>query len=114
MGFVSKPNTTNTLQGCLHGLQGQLTLSYDMCFHVPSVRGFGKVVKKFGSLLQNPRNAGFNLSHSLLPSSSAEMFDNFWMSSQAVITFHLETFGNLLTDIQPLAKRKPHFFANVL
>lgn len=118
MGFVSKPKTTNTLWGCLHGLEGQLTLSYGMCFHVPSIRGFGKVVKKFGSLLLKTRNPGFYLSHSLLPSSSAEMFDNFWMSSQAVLTFHSETFGNLLIDRQPLAKKKkkkkPPFFANVL
>lgn len=38
------------------------------------------------------------------------MFDNLRMSSQAAIPFHSETFGNLLIDIQTLAKKKkPHF-----
>lgn len=108
MGFVTKPKTTNTLRGCLRGLQGQLTLSYDV-FPCASIRGFGKVVKKFGSLLLKPRNPGFYLSHSLLLSSCAEIFNNLRMSTQAMITFHSETFGNLLIDTQPLAKKATLF-----
>lgn len=88
---------------------GTATLSYDMCFHVPSIMGFGKVVKRFDSLLLKTRNPGFDLSHSLLPPSCAEMFSNLWTSSQAVLTFDPESFGDLLIDIQPQAKKKPTF-----
>lgn len=86
--------------------------AYIKLWHVfpsASIRGFGKVVKKFGSLLLKPRNPGFYLSHSFLLSSCAEMFNNLRMSTQAMITFHSETFGNLLIDIQPLAKKATLF-----
>lgn len=80
---------------------GTATLSYDICFHVPSIMGFGKVVKRFASLLLKTRNPRFGLSHFLLPPSCVEMFSNLWMSSQAVLTFDSETCGDLLIDIQP-------------
>lgn len=84
---------------------GTALLSYDMCFHVPSIISFGKAVERFGSLLLKSRNPGFDFSHSLLPPSCAEMFSNLWTSSRAVLTFHPETFGDLLIDIQPQAKK---------
>jgi len=69
---------------------------------------FGKVVKTFNPVLLKTRNPGFDLSHSLLPPSCAEMFSNLWTSSQAVLTFDAETFGDPLIDIHPQAKA-PHF-----
>lgn len=59
--------------------------------------------------LTETRNPGFDLSHSLLPPSCAEMFSNLWTSSQAVLTFDPETFGDLLIAIQPQAKTTPLF-----
>lgn len=98
------------LTGMSSWTSGTATLSHGMCFHVPSIMVFGKVMKRFDSVLPKTRNPGFDLSHSLLPLSCAEMFSNLCMSFQAVLTFDPETSGDLLIDMQPQAKKSPPLF----